>query len=1039
MKLAGVSIHNSLLLNVISIFIVFAGIVAITNLTREAFPNISFDTVLIQTSYSGATPEEMEKLITIPLEKELGQVDHIDEMTSVSAEGYSVILMTLDPDVPDHASIVHDIQRAVDRTADLPIDLEDKPIVKELSTRERPVITVSLSGNLPESKLQDYAKTLERHLLNIEGVGKIVRDGWRKRQIRVEVRPELMTDRHVGLSEVIEAIKMQNVSVPGGNFYEGGKEFIIRTSGEFDDLSEVETVVVRSNADGSRLYVRDIASVSHGFEDEKIINKTQGTRAINLTVVKKDTGDTIDIVDETRSLATFFGQQTKDGLKVSFMNDMSYYIKRRLNVLTSNGLIGLILVVISLFVLLSLRIAISALIDIPITILASFAVMYWMGISINLLSMFGMIMVIGMLVDEEIVIAENIFRHLEERDSHTDAIIHGTAEVGRAVLATVTTTMAAFVPFFMMSGTMGKFVQNIPTIVNITLLSSLLIAVFILPAHIHHLTRREFSATRAEGTKQRRLFLGLRNSYMKLLKIMLRFRYALTGGMVLLLAVCIVFAVQRMNFILFPAGGVEVFFIMAEGEAGDDTQTTSTHIQPIEQIVATLPDQELDNYVTMIGKAQTDPDGRFTDFGSNLAQITVYLKPPNQRSRTASEIIEALRSRVTSVSKFKKISFEEIKHGPSVGKAVEVQIRGDDFTTLAEIAQQFKNELKKMPGVEDIQDDTESAVDELRIRINKELAAQAGVSVAQAAQTIRAAFEGAVATSIKRTDEEIDVVVKLPDASRYDKGTLTALPIRNDRGNLIALSKLADVDKSQSLRVIRHFDGLRTVNITANVNEALNSPIRVFLELDEKFKDIPFKYPGTSLHYGGEQKESRESLSSLIESVYIAFGLILIILVALFRSLRFSLIIVFSIPFALIGVIVAFAAHQMPLSFMALLGVVGLTGVVANSGIIIIDFIQKARERGIGTYESIMEGCELRFRPVILTSITTALGVIPAAYGIGGLDPFIQPMALALNYGLLFGTLLSLFLIPCMVAIADDLNSLVSQNMARLQSLSKRP
>lgn len=1025
MNLAKFSVHNSLLVNLISILLFFAGIIAVFNLTREAFPNISFDTVMIETAYPGSTPLEVEKLITIPIEDELNQVDHIDELSSISAEGYSVITAEIAEDAPNKDRVINDIQQAVNRVQGLPSDLEDKPVARELSTQDRPVITISLSGNIPETKLQDYARTLERLYLQIPGVGKISREGWREREFRVEVRPDVMALMHVSLAEIMEALKKHNVSVPGGSFYEDNKEYIIRTSGEFESAAEIGDVVVRANPGGNWITVKDVAMVRADFEEEKIISKTAGSRAIGLTVIKKASGDTIDIVAEVHAIGRQFKEKVKDDVNISTINDSSYYIKRRLNVLVSNGWIGLILVIISLFAFLNFRIALGASLGIPTAILTSLAIMYWLGISINLLSMFGMIMVIGMLVDEEIVTSENIYRHLQQHDSQMTAVINGTAEVNRAVFATVLTTISAFIPLFFMSGRMGKFTQNIPVVVIITLVSSLASALFLLPSHLYHLSRWRAPRENAKNFMQERsFFIKLLALYEKTLKKALRFRYQLTTVLVIAVAGCILYAVTGMRFVLFPSRGIEIFYIQVEGEAGDDLHYTDEKILPIEKIVSELPPTEIDAYVTHVGISAQDFDNEYTERGTHKAQITVYLTPAENRKRTSDEIIQSIRPKIEAHSQFKSVRFEEVHHGPPVGHAVEARIQGDEFATLQEIASQLKQLLKGMPGVVDIKDDSDLKLDELHIQVDAKKSAQAGLNISDIAFAVRSAFAGSTATTIKKTAEEIDVVVQLPESAQSNPAALNNLLIENQDGNLIPLNRVASLQKTTGLQVIKHHDSMRVVTVTANVDENKTTAMAANRTLLKHFGDIPMQYPGYQIAYGGEQKDTAESLKSLFNAFYVALALILIILVAMFRSLIYAMVILVSIPFSIIGVVIAFLIHDLPLSFMAVLGLVGLTGVVVNSGIIVIDFIERARKQGMGAMESIIEGSKLRFRPIVLTSLTTVLAVIPSAYGIGGLDPFIQPMALTMNYGLVVGAGLSLIFVPCLVAITDDIKKL---------------
>ena len=412
MNLAKFSVKISLLVNLLSIFLVIAGLFALSQINREAFPLFSFDIVLVQTVYLGASPPEVEKLVTIPLEKELKGVDGIEEMYSESLENYSTIVINIDPDQKKPEKVVRDIERAVDRVKDLPADAED-PEVVEISTKEIPVIEVSLSGKLSEAELQDQAEFLEDRLEDIEGLAKVQRRGWRDREIWVEVDPGKLEEYYVSPREVMKALELKNVNLPGGKLRTPDEEVNVRVLGEFKTPEEVENVIIRANDSGNWLRIRDVARVRSSFEDEDTVYHTEGTRAIRLVLVKKEQGDAIRIVDDAKVIIEEFKEVAPEELNIELINDLSFYIRRRLRVLAGNGLIGIILVLISLFIFLSRPVALFTALGLPIAFLTTFAVMGYLGMSINLITLFGLILVLGMIVDDGIIISENVYRHIE--------------------------------------------------------------------------------------------------------------------------------------------------------------------------------------------------------------------------------------------------------------------------------------------------------------------------------------------------------------------------------------------------------------------------------------------------------------------------------------------------------------------------------------------------------------------------------------------------------------------------------------------------
>jgi multidrug efflux pump subunit AcrB len=1024
MKLAEWSVKNSLLVNLLTAFAIIAGIFAIVTLKREAFPNITFDIVQVTTRYPGATPEQIEKLITIPIEKELKEVDDIKEMVSASVEGISLIFLTIEPDAENKPKIVNDIQRAVDRAEDLPADLEDQAVVREIMTKNTPVLEVSLFGDLSPEELRIQARRLERIILENPQVADVTRRGYREPELSVEVDPKKMADTHVSFSEVMAALKKTNINIPGGKIDLSGQEVILRVSGEFYQSEEIREVIVRGNDRGYFVKVKDVAKVVPTLEEITVSNRTDGTDSINLMVSKKVKGDIIDLVDDMKETIETFLKTAPPGLKISIVNDISYYVKRRLQVLLNNGFIGLGLLIIPLVLFLDVRTAFSAILGIITAVLAAFALMEAFGITINLMSLFGMIMVLGMLVDEDIVIAENVHRHMEEGLSAREAAVKGATQVARSVLATVLTTITAFLPLMIMSGIIGKFVRQIPLVVTITLTASLLQALLVLPSHIADFNK--MSEEQAEKYYRRRKSSRFMDStlagYERILRLLLRQRYWVLGAFILLTVGVFTLGYFKVPFILFPQKGIEQFFIRVEGEVGTPVELTTKRMGAIEEILARqLPPNELDHFITQGGIVQNDINDPFTQRASHMGQVWVFLKPEKDRDRTADQIIDSIRSDLEQVPGFKRVYFSQVRPGPPVGRPVAIRVKGDEFGPINALAAEFMEALKKIPGVLDIKSDYEPGKDELKAIIDETLMSQAGLSYAEIAAAVRIGFDGGTATTIKEGDEEIDVVVRFPPELREGEKSLDQLLISNSQGNLIPLRSIATFDRQPSIATIKHDDRKRLVMVTANVDEKVITSREVNRKVEALFKDRLQDYPGILVKYGGEEEDTQESLASLERAFVLALFLTFIIIAVTFKSLWEPFVILTTIPMGIMGVIVAFFFSKEPLTFLALLGVVGFSGVVVDSGIILIDFINRERrERGLSIEEAIISGSRMRLRAIVLTTLTTVLGVFPAAFGIGGADPFIQPMARALNWGISAGSLLAIFLIPVILRICGD-------------------
>ena len=1037
MSLPRFSVNHSLFVNLVSGFLVITGIIVLFGMSREVFPNVTFDMVSVSASYPGATPLDVEKLITVPIEKELKEVDGVKEINSTSASSMSVTYIKIDPDESDKEKVIRDIQTAVDKVKDLPDDVDD-PIVTEVTSKQYPIIEVSLSGEMTESKLRHYAEALTDELEDIKGVARIKKSGYRDKEMQVLVYPEKLKSYYVSIDEIEKALRTRNVSLPAGEISTEGTEYSIRTTGEFTTPEEIENVIIRANDSGTQLKIKDIGRVVDTFKDEDVITKTLGTRSINLVVMKKESGDAIHIVDRIHEVADTFLSNIKDDLKISYVNDYAFFARRRLNVLKNNAWIGLILVIGCMLIFLEKRVALFTVLGIPISFFTAFLIMDAMGVTINLISMFGLVVVLGMLVDDGIIVAENAYRYMEDGMPPREAAVKGSEEVMGAVVTAVFTTIAAFSPLLFMSGIMGKFIRNIPIVVIVALLASLAEALIILPSHLADFVKIKKKSAKGEKklSKDMPWFKNLVAGYTKIVTFAVKHKYRMLIGFTATLILCGVVSVKVLNFILFPSSGINYLYIRAEAPVGTPLSKTNELIAPIEDVVSQLSKEELDTYVTTVGKIEESRHDPFSGQAGNFAQITVYLTQEQDRKRGVDEIMEELRQKTKHIEGFDELRFEKPQTGPPVGKAVEAKIRGEDFEVLDTISKEYMDHLSTIEGTRDVTWDHKPGKEEIRIKVDNNKAVMAGLSIGQIAKTVRAVFEGDIATTIKpvKAEEETDVTVKFATDKTHDMDVFEKILIFNRFGNLIPLNKVAVIEKVPGTTNIHHLDGKRVVTASSGVDNKKATSLSVNRSLMKKFRDISKKYIGYSVKYGGEQEESMDSLKSLLRAFFFAFLFIYLILASFFRSIVQPFIVMFAIPFGLIGVIFAFLMHGLPLSFLAILGIISLNGIVVNDSIVLVDFINKLRRSGMERQVSIIKAGQMRLRPVILTTVTTAGGISTVAYGIGGKDPFLVPMAMAICWGLLFATVLTLIVIPCIYSIVDDIAIKISHHSSMIKT-----
>jgi len=1034
MKVEQFSVKYPLFVNLLSVFIILAGIFSVSKMNREAFPNFSFDVVTVKTVLTGASPKEMEKLVTHPLEEKIDEVNGIDKYESVSTEGLSLIIITLDPDVEDKDRVINDIQRAVDRVEDLPSAIEDKPIVEEVETKDTPIVEVSVNSDIPYKELRQYTKTLSDRIQDLDGISSVVRMGYLDQEMSVEIDPDLLRSNYISLIEVMTALRKQNRNVPGGKITQGKEEFIIRTVGEFNTPEEVGETIIRANDLGRVIRVRDVAKVIDTFEEEDIIYRTNGVRAIKLVVIKRESADILNLVKEVKFTIDEYQKEIPKTITLELINDISFYVKRRLNILRNNAAIGIVLVVGALLAFLSPGVALMTAVGLPIAFLATFIFMNQLSVTINLISMFGLIMVLGIIVDDAIIVAENIYHHLQKGKSPDEAAIIGTREVMKPVTTTILTTIVAFLPLMFMSGIMGKFVRTIPMVVIVALIASLIEAIIILPSHVAEAAKFGRWWKRSKKEKEKAHWLGnFTQKYGKFLKLALQWRYVFLFVIgPIIITTTFLFYKYKMDFVLFESRGIEIFFVRAEAPVGTPLEETERRFMTLEKEVGKLSKVLLDAQASQIGIIQTDPNDPFTVRGSHVGQIVVYLTPAQGRKKKADEIIDELREKIKDTPGFERVWLDRVNPGPPVGKPIAIRVKGENFDVLEKITDIVKKKLEKIEGVVDIRDDYELGKREFVFKIKPEIASYANISVDDVGQTLQIAFFGGTATAIKNPEEDVDVVVRLPEKDRFNYESFSKLQIRNSQGQLVPLISVTEKLDAQGISAIKHYDRKRVVSVTANVKKGENTSLKVNQKMNDLMTPIMKKYPEYLIDFAGEQEDTDKSLKDLKISFILALVMIFLILATNFRSLTQPIIIMSSIPLSLIGVVYAFYLHNLPLGFMQLLGTVGLAGVVVNDAIVLVDAINKNCALGLPTFEAVLEGGKRRLRPVILTSLTTVLGLGPVVYGLGGKDPFLVPMALAITWGLIFATVLTLFVVPCLYMFNHDVQSIIRRGCEKV-------
>ncbi|MYB02258.1 efflux RND transporter permease subunit, partial [Candidatus Poribacteria bacterium] len=672
------------------------------------------------------------------------------------------------------------------------------------------------------------------------------------------------------------------------------------------------------------------------------------------------------------------------------------------------------------------------------------------GYTLSGVSLFGLILVVGIVVDDAIVVIENIYRHLETGESPKVAAIRGAQEVGWPVIAASLTTICAFGPLMFMSGVSGQFMRIVPIMAILVLIASLFEVFVILPAHVSEWGKAKLPEGRSRFDPIRRrsqsaftlsaritgffvwfatFFDLIRNRYVRILKVTIRYRYAFVGSVLLIGLIACVGAFLVLDKELFPGEDFPQFYVKAEMPPSYGMQETTAVIAQIEAAAKTLPSSEVAAIVSNIG-IHTPTSGLLegVTYGSNFGEVIIELTPKRQRTRGVDEIIASMRKETATVSGIEQLNYITQEGGPPQGQDVEVKVKGPRFEQLTALAEVLKTTLTQMDGVYDIRDDFRTGKSELRIYLKPEKAYQYGLTTFQIAQTVRTAIEGAKATTYREADEAIDVVVKYEEDSLKNIAELNNLLIATPTGAIVPLKDVADITEEKGYSDIRRFDGERAITVSASVDRQKTTPFKVNQALISTFANVETLYPGYQLDFRGLFDEIRDSFAELWKLFIVGLLLIYVVLGAQFKSFIQPIIIMFAVPFGMIGAMFGLLLSNATLSMVAMFGIVALSGIVVNDSIVLIDFINKYRERGYNKWYAILKGGSIRLRPIILTSLTTIFGLIPMAVGLGGKSPIWMPMAYTIIFGLSFATTMTLFVMPALYAITTDLRGLVLKN-----------
>ncbi len=1004
---------NRLFIHYLTLVISIVGLIAISKMQREARPNVNFNRVAISATFPGASPSDIEELVIDPIEEKISEIDGIEEYRSVSFSGAGAISIRIDDDYPEPSEAVDEIRRKMAEINSLPEEVSN-PAIREIKAANRPVLRLALYGELAPFDMRLEVEKLKDFLKNIQSVQSIDYSGLEDLQLKILLNPEKLNDYDITLVEIMSRLRSWSKQKPGG-LLENSKQTTNIIIGEnYNKLDKISDFVVQSNDSGRKVKLANLAEIKYDTENTQVSSSFAGESAVLLTIVKKPFADAVKTVDLIKSEINRYQSNLDKRLKYKFYTDDSIRVRNRMSIVVSNAIFGLVLVLIILMLLLDWRSALVTSIGIPVAILGGIFFIYYLGNTLNSLTIVGMIIVLGMLVDDAIVVTENIYVHIEKGLAPVHAALVGVQEIAIPVIATVLTTVLSFFPILFMEGIMGQFLRVIPAAVICLLMLSLFEALIILPVHCAELLK--------PIKKSKSIFTKINEVYEHYLHWTMRNKYIVFGAVIVIFGGSFLQGHQLFKrFTLFPAEGLNGLSIRLELEKNTPLAQTETRINELSKQLISVSQESFESIYAKVGSVRTGGAGGSQQNGSHLGIISIIFTSAAWWPDKEKEIVRDIRkiSRNFSQETGTKTSITLDRPGPPIGKPIQLQVTSRDLDFGKEIVDRIKIELNKIDGVYGLETDLDGDVLKYRFLINNDLAISGGINPDNISQTIFAATTGRVTTEILKNSEKVEILVSIADAKKEKElNEILNLRVRNNAGRAAPIRAYVKVMEEKGPSSIQRINGLRTITLFAEVNEKIisgkeaNMKIRPFIEKLQKDN------PSIKIEAGGGERDRMHALADTIRLYLLAIVLVFMTISLSFRSFTYPFFVLLTIPMGLCGVVWALTLHGKGMTLMGLIGVVGLSGVVVNVSIILLKYLQERLKEGVDFEDALIAASSRRLRPIVITTITTLIGLTPTIYGIGGTDMFVQPIALVLGWGIFMASLLTIFALPALVAIA---------------------
>lgn len=1024
-------VKNPVAANLLMLAILAGGMFGVSGIRKEVFPEVRTNIVSVAVVYPGASPEEVETSICTRIEEEIQSVDGIERLRATAAEGVGTVMAEL-MTATDPSKALDDIKSKVDAIDTFPDDAE-QPIITEVSMR-RQTLSIAVSGDIGERPLRELAERIRDEVVALDGITQVEVGAVRGYEISIEVSEDALRRHGLTFDEVTRAVRRSSLDLPGGTIKAAGGEILLRTKGQAYTGREFEDLTLLTRADGTRLLLGDVATVEDGFAETDIAAWFDGKPAALVDVYRVGSQDALAISAKVREYIEEAQQRMPAGVVLTPWRDEAKLLEGRLDLLIANGLQGFALVFLVLTLFLRFKLAVWVSLGIPISFLGALWLLPTAGVSINMLSLFAFILVLGIVVDDAIVVGENVFTHSRKGKDGTKAAIEGAREVAVPVTFAILTTIAAFLPMLNIDGTIGEFWAVIPTVVIATLIFSMIESKLILPAHLRHLDSSDSSNwwTRFQGLFANGLESVAERFYRPFLRAALARRYLTlsVAGLMLALTVGAVGG-GWVRFVFFPpvdGDNVVVDLTMPTGTPADQTERELRNLERAALALAEEYPDDIDQILTTLGtqpfrKTQDEGGGKIVEgnSGSHYGEINIQLAPSEVRETSSKTIENRWRQLADGVPGAVEVKFSSSLL--NVGADLELQVRGADSDQLRAAIAAVERKLATFPGVFDITNSYRSGKTEIELQI-REGAEQLGLTLDDLARQVRQGFYGAEAQRVQRGRDDIKVMVRYPAEDRRSLAQLEQMRVRTATGDEVPFASVAEMKFTQGTASIQRVDRKRSISVTAELDEDSTDANTIIASLERDFlPQLVADYPGVSYSFEGEQTQQKDTFAGLASGGLFSLLLIYGLMAIPFRSYLQPLIIMSVIPFGLVGAVAGHMIMGIELSVLSLCGIVALAGVVVNDSLVLVDFVNRRRQGAGNLLTAVREAGVSRFRPILLTSLTTFAGLFPLLSEKSVQAKFLVPMAVSLAFGVLFATFITLVLIPVLYVVLEDVRA----------------